>query len=120
MFEKIAQIIAVAQGSTEVDHDNGWHEALDWVAGHLADHFKSENRFFDRQAFLTACGFSTEEAWKAVPYNDQTELANRFAVSTIVDGKGEIIADVFCQKAADLIETAPELRRKLSEYEGRD
>ena len=69
---------------------------------------------------MKTCGFSVEPNWKAVPYNDQTELANRFAVSTIVDGKGDIIADVFCQEAADLIETAPDLRRKLSEYEGRD
>ena len=122
MFEQIAQIIAaaVARGSTETDHDHGWHEALDWLAGHLADHFKSENRFFDHHAFLKTCGFSVEPNWKAVPYNDQTQLANRFAVSTIVDGNGDIIADVFCQEAADLIETAPDLRRKLSEHEGRD
>ncbi|MCD6296391.1 MAG: hypothetical protein J7M30_04480, partial [Deltaproteobacteria bacterium] len=55
--------------------------------------------------------------WKAVPYNDKTELANRFAVATIVDGNGDIIADVFSQEAAALIETAPELKKKLAECE---
>ena len=55
-----------------------------------------------------------------MPYNDQTQLANRFAVATIVDGNGDIIADVFSQEAASLIETAPELKKKLSEYEGKD
>ena len=58
-----------------------------------------------------------EQSWKAVPYNDETELANRFAVATIVDGNGEIIADVFSQEAAALIETTPELKKKLAECE---
>jgi len=44
-------------------------------------------------------------------------VANRFAVATIVDGKGDIIADVFSHEAAALIETAPELKRKLAECE---
>jgi hypothetical protein len=38
-------------------------------------------------------------------------------VATIVDGNGDIIADVFSQEAASLIEMAPELKNKLSEYE---
>lgn len=59
-----------------------------------------------------------EQSWKAVPYNDRTKLANPFAVATIVDDNGDIIADVFSQEAAALIETAPELKRRLSEYEG--
>ncbi len=122
MFEKIAQIIdgVVGDGFTGQDYDRGWHDAIKRMANELADCFKSENRFFDRQAFLKACGLSTEESWKAVPYNDQTQLANRFAVATIVDGNGDIIADVFSQEAASLIETAPELKNKLSEYEGKD
>ena len=122
MFEKIAQIIdgVVGDGFTGQDYDRGWHDAIKRMANELADCFKSENRFFDRQAFLKACGLSTEESWKAVPYNDKTQLANRFAVTTIVDGNGDIIADVFSQEAAALIETAPELKKKLSEYEGKD
>ena len=122
MFEKIAQIIEIAVGDsfTGADYDKGWHEALRRIADDLADHFKFENRFFDRQAFLKACGFSVEENWKAVPYNVKTQLANQFAVATIVDGNGDIIADVFSQEAAALIETAPELKKKLSEYEGKD
>ncbi len=122
MFEKIAQLIegVVGDGFTGQDYDGGWHDAIKRTANELADYFKSENRFFDRQAFLKACGFSVEESWKAVPYNDQTQLANRFAVATIVDGNGDIIADVFSQEAASLIETAPELKKKLSEYEGKD
>ena len=122
MFEKIAQIIegVVGDGFTDPDYDRGWHEALRRIAGDLADHFKSENRFFDRQTFLKACGFSVDPNWKAVPYNDKTQLSNHFAVATIVDGGGDIIADVFSQEAAALIETAPELKKKLSEYEGKD
>ncbi len=122
MFEKIAQIIegVVGDGFTGQDYDRGWHDAIKRTANELADCFKSENRFFDRQAFLKACGFSSQESWKAVPYNDETELANRFAVATIVDGNGDIIADVFSQEAASLIETAPELKKKLSEYERKD
>ena len=122
MFEKITEIIesVVGDGFTGEDYDRGWHDAIKRMANELADHFKSENRFFDRQAFLKTCGFSSQESWKAVPYNDETELANRFAVATIVDGNGDIIADVFSQEAAALIETAPELKKKLSEYEGKD
>ena len=122
MFEKIAQIIEIAVGDsfTGADYDNGWNDAIKRTANKLADHFKSENRFFDRQAFLKACGFSVEPNWKAVPYNDKTQLSNQFAVATIVDGNGDIIADVFSQEAAALIETAPELKKKLSEYEGKD
>jgi hypothetical protein len=119
MFEKIAQIIetVVGDGFTGEDYDRGWHDALKRMANELADHFKSENRFFDRQAFLKTCGFNAEQSWRAVPYNDRTEIANPFAVSTIIDGNGDIIADVFSQEAASLIEMAPELKRKLSEYE---
>ena len=122
MFEKIAQIIkgVVGDGFTGQDYDRGWHDAIKRTANELADCFKSENRFFDRQAFLKTCGFSVEESWKAVPYNDETELANRFAVATIVDGDGDIIADVFSGEAATLIEMAPELKKKLSEYERND
>jgi len=119
MFEKIAQIIetVVRDGFTGEDYDRGWHDAIKRIANELADYFKSENRFFDRQAFLKACGFNAEQSWKAVPYNDRTEIANPFAVSTIIDGNGDIVADVFSQEAASLIEMAPELKRKLSEYE---
>ena len=119
MFEKITEIIesVVGDGFTGEDYDRGWHDAIKRTANGLADHFKSENRFFDRQAFLKACGFSSQESWKAVPYNDETELANRFAVATIVDGNGDIIADVFSQEAAALIEMAPELKNELAEYE---
>ena len=122
MFEKIAQIIegVVGDGFTGQDYDRGWHDAIKRTANELADCFKSENRFFDRQAFLKTCGFSVEESWKAVPYNDETELANRFAVATIVDSNGDIIADIFSQEAAALIEMAPELKKKLSEYERND
>jgi len=122
MFEKIAQIIegVVGDGFTGEDYDRGWHDAIKRMANELVDYFKSENRFFDREVFLKACGFSTEESWKAVPYNDQTALANQFAVATIVDGNGDIIADVFSREAAVLIEMAPELKKKLSEYEGKD
>ena len=122
MFEKIAQIIegVVGDGFTGQDYDRGWHDAIKRTANELADHFKSENRFFDSQAFLKVCGFSVEESWKAVPYNDQTQLAHQFAVATIVDGNGDIIADVFSREAAALIEMAPELKKKLSEYERND
>jgi hypothetical protein len=119
MFERIAEIIesVVGDGFTGEDYDRGWHDAIKRMSNELADHLKSENRFFDRQAFLKACGFSSQESWKAVPYNDETELANRFAVATIVDGNGDIIADAFSQEAAALIEMAPELKRELAEYE---
>jgi len=119
MFEKIAQIIetVVGDGFTGEDYDRGWHDAIKRIANELADYFKSENRFFDRQAFLKACGFNAEQSWRAVPYNDRTEIANPFAVATIIDGNGDIIADVFSQEAASLIEMAPELKKKLSEYE---
>jgi len=119
MFEKIAQIIetVVGDGFTGEDYDRGWHDAIKRIANELADYFKSENRFFDRQAFLKACGFNAEQSWRAMPYNDRTEISNPFAVSTIVDGNGDIIADVFSQEAASLIEMAPELKKKLSEYE---
>jgi len=122
MIEKIAQIIegVVGDGFTGQDYNRGWYDAIKGVAKELADYFRSENPFFDRQAFLKACGFSTEQNWKAVPYNDQTELANRFAVATIIDGNGDIIADVFSREAAALIEMAPELKKKLSEYERND
>lgn len=122
MFEKIAQIIegVVGDGFTGEDYDRGWHDAIERTANELADQFKSENRFFDCQTFLKACGFTVEPNWQAVPYNDKTQLANQFAVATIVDGNGDIIADVFSQEAAALIETAPELKKKLSEYEGKD
>lgn len=122
MFGKVAQIIegVVRDGFTGQDYDRGWHDAIKRTANELADCFKSEKQFFDRQTFLKACGFSVEPNWKAVPYNDKTQLANQFAVATIVDGNGDIIADVFSQEAAALIETAPELKKKLSEYEGKD
>jgi len=122
MFDKIAKIMEaqVGDGFTGEDYDRGWHDAVEGVAKKLADYFRSENPFFDRQTFLKACGFSSQENWKAVPYNDETELANRFAVATIVDGNGDIIADVFSQEAAALIEMAPELKKKLSEYERKD
>ncbi len=122
MFSKIAKIIEaqVGDGFTGEDYDRGWHDAIKRTANKLVDHFKSENRFFGRQAFLKACGFSVEPNWKAVPYNDKTQLSNQFAVATIVDGNGDIIADVFSQEAASLIETAPELKKKRSEYEGKD
>lgn len=125
MFEKIAKIIEnqVGDGFTGEDYDRGWHEGIKSVAEKLATYFVSQNRFFDQQAFLKACGFEAEQsepvqqAWKAVPYNDKTELANQFAVATIVDGKGDIVADVFSHEAAAIIETAPELKKKLAECE---
>jgi hypothetical protein len=122
MFEKIAEIIedVVGDGFTGEDYNKGWHDAAKGIAEKLAAHFRSENPFFDRQAFLKACGFSTEQNWKAVPYNDQTELANRFAVATIIDGNGDIIADVFSREAAALIEKAPELKKDLAKYERDD
>ncbi len=122
MFGKVAQIIegVIGDGFTGQDYDRGWHDAIKRTANELADCFKSEKQFFDRQTFLKACGFSVEPNWKAVPYNDKTQLANQFAVATIVDGNGDIIADVFSQEAAALIETAPELKKKLSKYEGKD
>ncbi len=122
MFGKIAEIIegVVGDGFTGADYDRGWHYAVKRMANELANYFKSENRFFDRQAFLKACGFSSQESWKTVPYNDETELANRFAVATIIDGNGDIVADVFSREAAALIEMAPELKMKLSEYERDD
>ena len=119
MFGKIAQIIEsqVGDGFTGEDYDRGWHDATKRMASELADYFRSQNPFFDRQAFLKACGFNAKQHWKAVPYNDETELANRFAVATIIDGNGDIIADVFNHEAAALIEMAPELKQKLREYE---
>ena len=122
MLEKITQIIegVVGDSFTGEGYDRGWHDAIKRMADELADYFKSGNPFFDRQAFLKACGFSSQESWKAVPYNDKTELSNRFAVATIVDGNGDIIADVFNKEAAALIETAPELKKKLLEYERKD
>jgi len=122
VFEKIAEIIesVVGDGFTGEDYDRGWHDATERMANELADHFKSENRFFDRQEFLKACGFNVDQGWRAVPYNDRTEIANPFAVATIVDGNGDIVADVFSQEAASLIEMAPELKQKLSEYERND
>jgi len=122
MFEKIAKIIndQIGDGFTGEDYDKGWHDAIKRIASELADHFQNENRFFDRLMFLKACGLDTEQSWRAVPYNDKTELANRFAVATIVDDSSDIIADVFSREAACLIETAPELKKKLSEYERAD
>ena len=122
MFEKIAEIIesVVGDGFTGEDYDRGWHDAIKRMANELAEYFRSQNPFFDRQVFLKACGFSSQESWKAVPYNDETELANRFAVATIIDGNGDVIADVFSREAAALIEMAPELKKKLSEYERND
>lgn len=126
MFEKVAKIIneQVGNGFTGEDYDRGWHDATKRMADELADYFQSQNRFFNRQVFLKACGLETEQAeliqqqdWKAVPYNDKTELANRFAVATIVDGNGDIIADVFSKEAAAIIETAPQLKKKLAECE---
>ena len=122
MFGKIAEIIegVVGDGFIGADYDRGWHDAVKRMTNELANYFKSENRFFNRQAFLKACGFSSQESWRAVPYNDETELANRFAVATIIDGNGDIVADVFSREAAALIEMAPELKMKLSEYERDD
>jgi len=126
MFEKIAQIIESQVGDvfTGEDYDRGWHDAIKGITQKLADYFFSQNPFFDRQIFLKTCGFETGQAkpaqqqgWKAVPYNDKTELANRFAVATIVDGNGDIIADVFSRQAVALIEAAPELKKKLAECE---
>ena len=126
MFTKIAEIIEtqLGDGFTGEDYDRGWHDAVKGITQKLADYFFSQNAFFDRQMFLKTCGFETNQAkptrqqdWKAVPYNDKTELANHFAVATIVDGSGDIIADVFSKEAAALIETAPELKKKLAECE---
>ena len=120
MYEKIAQIIEsqVGDGFAGEDYDRGWHDAAKGIAQKLADYFFSQNPFFDHQAFLKACGVDVEQSWRAVPYNDETELANRFAVATIIDGNGDIIADVFSREAAALIEVAPELKKKLQEFEG--
>lgn len=114
----------VKVGFTGEDYDRGWHEATKRIANKLAEYFFPQNRTFDRQAFLKTCGFEAgqtkstqQQTWKAVAYNDKTELANRFAVATIADGNGDIIADVFSKEAADLIETAPELKKKLAECE---
>ena len=122
MFTKIAKIIEsqVGDGFIGEDYDRGWHDAAKGITEKLADYFLSQNPFFDRQMFLKACGFEAEQSWKAVPYNDETELANRFAIATIIDGNGDIIADVFSKEAATLIEMAPELKKKLSEYEGKE
>ena len=122
MFEKIVQIIesVVGDGFIGEDYDRGWNDATKRMANELADYFKSENRFFDKQVFLKACGFEAEQKWRAVPYNDETDLANRFAVATIIDSNGDIIADVFSREAASLIEMAPDLKKKLSEYERAD
>ena len=122
MYEKIARIMetVVGDGFTGEDYDRGWNDALKRVAIELADQFRSENAFFDRQAFLKACGFDAEQKWRAIPYSDRTEIANPFAVATIIDGNGDIIADVFSLEAATLIEIAPELKQKLSEYERTD
>jgi len=122
MYEKIAEIIeaVVGDGFTGEDYDRGWHDAVKRVASELADQFRFENPFFDPQAFLKTCGFDAGQKWRAVPYSDRTEIANPFAVATIIDGSGDIIADVFSQEAAALIETAPELKQKLSEYERTD
>ena len=119
MYEKIAKAVetVVGDGFTGEDYDKGWHDAVKRLAGELADQLRSENPFFDRQAFLKACGFDAEQKWRAVPYNDRTQIANPFAVATIIDGNGDIIADVFSREAAALIETAQELKQKLSEYE---
>ena len=122
MFEKIAEIIeiVVGDGFTGEDYDRGWHDAVKRIADELADCLRSESPFFDRPAFLKACGLGAGETWRAVPYSDRTEIANPFAVATIIDGKGDIVADVFSQEAASLIEMAPELKQKLSEYERPD
>jgi len=126
MFGKIADIISelVGDAFTGQDYDRGWSDAIEQVANQLADHFQSENRFFDRPAFLKACGFQAEQPapvnsqqWRAIPYSDRTDIANPFAAATIVDRDGIIIADVFSHEAAALIETAPELKRKLTKYE---
>lgn len=126
MFEKIAEIIneLVGDAFTGADYDRGWHDALQAAANRLADCFRSENRFFDHSAFLVACGLQPKQStpvitrqWKAVPYSDKTAISNPYAVATIVDGDGIIIADVFSQEAAALIATAPELKKRLSEYE---
>lgn len=107
----------VGDGFTGEDYDRGWHNAIKRMANELADYFRSQNPFFDRQAFLKACGFSSQESWKVVPYNDETELANRFAVATIIDGNGDIIAGVFSREAVALIETVPQLKGKLDKSE---
>lgn len=126
MLEKIAKIIEsqVGDGFTGEDYDRGWHDAVKGITQKLTDYFFFQNPFFDRQMFLKTCGFETGQAepaqqqgWKAVPYNDKTELANQFAVATIVDGNGDIIADVFSREAAALIEAAPSLAEKLAQCE---
>jgi len=125
MFTKIAKIIEgqVGDAFTGEDYDRGWHEATKRIASELAEYFFPDSRIFNRQAFLKACGFEAEQTkskqqiWKAVSYNDKTELANQFAVATIVDADGDIIADVFSKEAAALIEMAPELKNKLAECE---
>ena len=122
MYEKVAKLIetVVGDGFTGEDYDRGWHDAVKRIADELADYLRSENPFFDRQAFLKVCGFDANQKWRAVPYSDRTEIANPFAVATIIDGNGDIIADVFSREATALIETAPELKQKLSEYERND
>ena len=119
MFKNIARIIEaqVGAGFTDDDYDRGWHDAVKVIAEKLAEYLKSENPLFGRQAFLKACGFDTEQKWNAVPYNDRTDSANPFAVATIIDDDGEIIADVFSEEAVALIEMAPEVKKRLSEYE---
>jgi hypothetical protein len=122
MYEKVAKLIetVVGDGFTGEDYDRGWHDAVKRIANELADCWRPENPFFDRQAFLKACGLGAGETWRAVPYSDRTEIANPFAVATIIDSNGDIIADVFSREAAALIEMAPELKQRLSEYERAD
>jgi hypothetical protein len=126
MFARIARIIRnhLGDASIDEDYDLGWHDAVSAIAHALADCLKAEGLSFDRSVFLNACGFPvghtrpvSPQRWKAVPYNDRTEISNPFAVATIIDGKGEIIADVFSREAAALIEKAPEIKQKLEDYE---
>lgn len=127
MFEQIAKIIDNQFGDkfTGQDYDRGWHDSVKRIAIELANYFSSQNhRVFDRQAFLETCSVETDQTespqqqtWKAVPYNEDPEQADRAAVATIVDSNNNVIADVFSQEAVALIETVPQLKGKLDKSE---
>lgn len=58
-FEAIARILEWRNGSPDstIDFDSGYNTAIRNIADDMADYFENENPRFDRERFLTACGF---------------------------------------------------------------
>ena len=59
-FKAVAEIITIVigDGFDETDYDNGWQDAIEDTAKHLADYFATQNPRFDRDRFMRVCGLS--------------------------------------------------------------